>query len=106
MLEDKHYPKIHQHPRFRGLREVLKTKMKTLKEKGMGRGPRSASALITEEGESFWKSSVFTLAPPLGLIKILCFYMSMNFGMRSGHYVGMLCCNMYLCCIVTMYVVL
>ena len=35
-LEDKHYVKILESPTFRDLQEVLKTKMKTLKEKGVG----------------------------------------------------------------------
>ena len=78
-MTDKHYAKILQYPSFRGLQEVPKTKMKTLKEKGMGSGPRTASALTNEE-ESFWKSGVFTPAPPLGLLKIMFFYMPINFG--------------------------
>ena len=68
--------------------------------------PTHDFSLTTEEVEIFWKMGVFTPAPPLGLLKILFFYMSMSFGMRSGHYVcfvvicmlycnyvGMLCSN-------------
>ena len=47
-LKDKHYANILEHPSFRDLQEVLKTKMKTLKEKGIGSGPRTASALTAE----------------------------------------------------------
>ena len=88
-LKDKHYAKILKYPSFRGLQEVSKAKMQTAEEKGMGSGPRTASALTTKKDESFWKSGVFTPAPSLGVLKIMFFYMSMNFGMRSGHYV---CC--------------
>ena len=81
---------------FRGFQEVSKTKMQTLKEKGMGSGPRTASVLAAEEDESFWKNGVFIPAPPLVPLKIMFFYMSMSFGMHSGHYVvaTALCCNM------------
>ena len=84
VLKNKHYAKILHNPSFRGLQEVSK-KFKTLKEKGMGSGQRTVSALTAEEVESFRKTGVFTPAPPLGLLKILFFYMSMNFGMHSGH---------------------
>ena len=36
-LKDKHYPDIHGHPSFKELHVVLKTKIKTLNEKGMER---------------------------------------------------------------------
>ena len=37
----------------------------------MGSCPRMASALTTEEVESFWKRGAFTPAPTLGLPKVL-----------------------------------
>ena len=83
-LTEKKYANIMEHPDFKDMHAVLKRKMKELKDKGMGNGPRTASALTNEEVKSMWESGVFTLTTPLGLLRILFFYMSMNFGMRSG----------------------
>ena len=56
-LKDKHYANILEHPNFRDLQEAMKTKMKDLKEKGMGSGPRTASALTSEEVRGFGRAA-------------------------------------------------
>ena len=83
-LKEKRYVNILEHNAFKDLQDVLKRKMKELKEKGMGNGPRTAAAFTKDEVDNMWHSGVFTPTTPLGLLRILFFYMSMNFGMRSG----------------------
>ena len=83
-LNERRYENIMESPNFRDMREVLKRKMKESKETGHGNGPRTASALTDEEVRSLWNAGVFTSTTPLGLISILYFYMTLNFGMHSG----------------------
>ena len=84
LLEKKYDANIMEHQDFRDMREVLKRKLKELKELGLGNQPRTAASLTEEELGSLWSSNVFNTSTPLGLLRVLFFYLSVNFGMRSG----------------------
>ena len=82
--EKKYGANIMEHPDFRDMREVLKRKLKELKELGLGNHPKTAASLTEDEVGNLWESNVFNTTTPLGLLRVLFFYLSLNFGMRSG----------------------
>ena len=69
-LKEKKYVNILEHDAFKDLQEALKRKMKELKDKGMGNGPRTGS-LTKEEDETLWESGGFIPATPLGLLNFV-----------------------------------
>ena len=69
-LNDKRYDvNIMEHHDFRDMREVLKRKLKELKELGLGNRPKTAASLTEDEVASMWESGVFNTSTPLGLLR-------------------------------------